>query len=322
MDASGTLLSEQRYLSFGEVRADVGTAITQTDFGYTGQRNLGGMGLMDYNARFYSPTLGRFIQPDTIVPNYAYPQTYNRYTYSYNNPIMYTDDGGNCPKPSKEAFAKSSGEGIICFAAFIPTEFSKVKEDIKFTGDNRSFSSNSESSRGWVWIDAGTGKNLDSEIQETCMVGEDECHGPRDVQDDNNTLFENWLIIEEEDGNITVDFGIICDSHGGYNLICALTFNGTLTFTPNEAGSFDVEVDVNDFPNYESYYWEDETEVHNLFQIQNFSQEELNSGVVHPGNAVYGSINSTNYSFPPLPPRVQINNFWDNLRELIKSIDW
>jgi len=37
LDASGNLLSEQRYLPFGGVRDDVGT-ITQTDFGYTSQR--------------------------------------------------------------------------------------------------------------------------------------------------------------------------------------------------------------------------------------------------------------------------------------------
>jgi hypothetical protein len=37
----GALLSEQRYLPFGQVRPDVGS-ITQTDFGYTGQRDLDG----------------------------------------------------------------------------------------------------------------------------------------------------------------------------------------------------------------------------------------------------------------------------------------
>ncbi|MEW6405683.1 MAG: hypothetical protein AB1649_28155 [Chloroflexota bacterium] len=53
-DASGTLTSQQRYLPFGEVRSDVG-AIGQTDYGFTGQRNLDSdIGLMDYRARFYS----------------------------------------------------------------------------------------------------------------------------------------------------------------------------------------------------------------------------------------------------------------------------
>ena len=54
MNASGTLLSEQRYTPFGQVRGDSGS-ITQTDFGYTGQRSYadsGGFGLMDYRYRF------------------------------------------------------------------------------------------------------------------------------------------------------------------------------------------------------------------------------------------------------------------------------
>jgi len=35
---NGTLLSQQRYMPFGQVRNSIGS-ITQTDFGYTGQRN-------------------------------------------------------------------------------------------------------------------------------------------------------------------------------------------------------------------------------------------------------------------------------------------
>lgn len=52
---------------------------------------------MDYNARMYSPTLGRFIQPDTIVPDMFNPQSLNRYSYVLNNPIRYTDPTGHCP---------------------------------------------------------------------------------------------------------------------------------------------------------------------------------------------------------------------------------
>jgi hypothetical protein len=35
----------------------------------------------------YSPTLGRFIQPDSIVPGAGNPQAYNRYSYVLNDPI-------------------------------------------------------------------------------------------------------------------------------------------------------------------------------------------------------------------------------------------
>jgi RHS repeat-associated protein len=68
-----------------------------TDFGYTGQRaldeDMGGM--MDYKARFYSSSLGRFTQPDTYIPNIT--QGLNRYSYVYNNPINYVDVSGHDP---------------------------------------------------------------------------------------------------------------------------------------------------------------------------------------------------------------------------------
>jgi len=55
-NSSGALISEVRYLPFGEIRTDVGSTggITQTDFGYTFQRALPDLGLLDYKARFYS----------------------------------------------------------------------------------------------------------------------------------------------------------------------------------------------------------------------------------------------------------------------------
>jgi RHS repeat-associated protein len=94
-DQNGTLLSQQRYLPFGEARTDTTPPyITQTDFTYTGQRNLSGTGLMDYKARMYSPYLNQWTQPDTIVSNPYNPQAWNRYAYVLNNPIRYNDPTG------------------------------------------------------------------------------------------------------------------------------------------------------------------------------------------------------------------------------------
>ena len=47
-------------------------------------------------ARFYDPVAGRFLQPDTIVPDYRNPQALNRYSYVYNNPLRYNDPTGRC----------------------------------------------------------------------------------------------------------------------------------------------------------------------------------------------------------------------------------
>jgi len=98
-NASGTLTSQQRYLPFGAPRTIPNSPILGTDFGYTGQRMLdSGMGgIMDYKARFYSPALGRFVQPDSIIPNPANPQNFNRFGYVLNNPIVFTDPTGHNP---------------------------------------------------------------------------------------------------------------------------------------------------------------------------------------------------------------------------------
>jgi len=50
---------------------------------------------MFYNARYYSPLLGRFISADTIVPGAGNPQQFNRYAYTNNNPLKYIDPSGH-----------------------------------------------------------------------------------------------------------------------------------------------------------------------------------------------------------------------------------
>jgi len=50
---------------------------------------MGGIQLYD------DPAIGRFIQPDSIVPDSANPQDLNRYSYVRNNPLKYTDPTGH-----------------------------------------------------------------------------------------------------------------------------------------------------------------------------------------------------------------------------------
>ena len=56
--------------------------------------------MLFYGARWYDPQVGRFLQPDTIVPQPGDPQSLNRYSYALNNPLRYTDPTGHmqqCP---------------------------------------------------------------------------------------------------------------------------------------------------------------------------------------------------------------------------------
>ena len=92
-NASGVEVGTQRYYPFGETRVSTGTIYTDRLF--TGQREMAGLGIYHYGARFYSPKIGRFLSPDTIVPGYANPQNLNRMSYVTNNPLRYTDPTGH-----------------------------------------------------------------------------------------------------------------------------------------------------------------------------------------------------------------------------------
>ncbi len=93
-DSTGATVGEDRFYPFGETRFTTGNM--QTDKLFTGQREITGLGIYDYGARFYSPKLGRFLSADTIVPRPFNPQDLNRYSYTENNPLKYTDPSGRC----------------------------------------------------------------------------------------------------------------------------------------------------------------------------------------------------------------------------------
>jgi RHS repeat-associated protein len=65
--------------------------------GFTCQREDNEVGLIYMGARYYDPMTGRFISPDTIVPDPANPQSLNRYAYCMNNPVAYVDPSGHAP---------------------------------------------------------------------------------------------------------------------------------------------------------------------------------------------------------------------------------
>ncbi len=50
---------------------------------------------MDYKARFYSAYINRFLQPDTLIPSPANPQSWNRYAYTLNNAVNFSDPSGH-----------------------------------------------------------------------------------------------------------------------------------------------------------------------------------------------------------------------------------
>lgn len=62
--------------------------------GYTGHEHLPEFALINMNGRMYDPVLGRMLSPDNFVQDPSNTQSYNRYSYCWNNPLKYTDPDG------------------------------------------------------------------------------------------------------------------------------------------------------------------------------------------------------------------------------------
>jgi len=100
--ANATVLKRVAYRPYGGTVAPASGQSATPRFGFTGQRFEAGIGIYDYKARFYDPALGRFLQPDSIVPDPGDPQSLNRYSYVSNNPVNLVDPSGNRPATPRD----------------------------------------------------------------------------------------------------------------------------------------------------------------------------------------------------------------------------
>ncbi len=104
-DSNGTLLQEVGYDAWGRLR-NPNTLVAYLPNmepelllgrGYTGHEHLTMFGLVNMNARLYDPAVGRFLSPDPYVQVPDFTQSYNRFSYAMNNPLVYVDADGENP---------------------------------------------------------------------------------------------------------------------------------------------------------------------------------------------------------------------------------
>ncbi|MEO1239867.1 MAG: RHS repeat-associated core domain-containing protein, partial [Pseudomonadota bacterium] len=94
-NAAGLRAERAHYTAFGDETEVTHDATVETETkGYIGERNDAGAGLLYLNARYYDPELGIFIQPDWWEVAWWGVGT-NRFAYSANDPINYSDPNGN-----------------------------------------------------------------------------------------------------------------------------------------------------------------------------------------------------------------------------------
>jgi peptidoglycan L-alanyl-D-glutamate endopeptidase CwlK len=70
----------------------IGGGALPTAFGFNGKRTAGN--LYDYGARWYDPSMGRFLQPDPVIADPYDPQGLSRYSYVRNDPVGRVDPSG------------------------------------------------------------------------------------------------------------------------------------------------------------------------------------------------------------------------------------
>ena len=120
-NATGTMPPQEEsdyYPYGGEI---VVTNNDPNQYKFTGKERDSESGLDYFEARHYASSLGRFIQPDEFLGGpgdlfdvdepasqampYADindPQSLNKYAYTHNNPLRYTDPNGHCPECLEE----------------------------------------------------------------------------------------------------------------------------------------------------------------------------------------------------------------------------
>lgn len=90
-NAKGSVLETHDYDPFGRPL----TPPARDERLWQGRRTDHDSGLAYMNARYYDAELGRFISPDSLIPDLYRPQSLDRYAYTENDPINFTDPSGH-----------------------------------------------------------------------------------------------------------------------------------------------------------------------------------------------------------------------------------
>ena len=100
-DEAGVVVERLSYEPFGKRRFATGSDDTNnailplnTDRGFTNHEHLDELTLIHMNGRIYDPVVGRFMSPDPYIQDPMSLQSYNRYSYLWNNPLGGVDPSG------------------------------------------------------------------------------------------------------------------------------------------------------------------------------------------------------------------------------------
>jgi len=94
-DANGAILWKEDYHPYGSRLREESTDSNQA--WYTGKHHEKDVGLTYFGARWYDPTIGRFMAIDPVGFKAGNIHSHNRYAYANNNPYLFVDPDGEFP---------------------------------------------------------------------------------------------------------------------------------------------------------------------------------------------------------------------------------
>lgn len=114
---AGTIVAQQNFDAWGRNRNPATWTYTSVPTvpdwlyrGFTGHEHLPQFALINMNGRMYDPATGRMISPDNYVQSPYYSQSFNRYTYCFNNPLKFIDPTGMLTQQQWDDFMRRSQE--------------------------------------------------------------------------------------------------------------------------------------------------------------------------------------------------------------------
>ena len=102
-DMNGEVVERRHYDAFGNIKNMLGSSTAYqswlgfdavTDLSFTGHRALQTAGVIHMRGRVYDPQIGRFLSADPHIQSPLNSQSLNRYSYTLNNPLSWTDPSG------------------------------------------------------------------------------------------------------------------------------------------------------------------------------------------------------------------------------------
>ena len=109
-DSDGAIVWTEHYTPFGETL--VNAAANDNQAGFTGHIKDSATGLNYMQARYYDPSIGRFLSIDPVGFMESRPGQFNRYSYTYNDPINKTDPTGMLPPEGMVSGELASGHSL------------------------------------------------------------------------------------------------------------------------------------------------------------------------------------------------------------------